>query len=322
MLTQEQLEIRKHGVTASEIAAVVGLNPHCPPHDIWARKLGLSEPIETNEAMERGNYLEEALLKWVADREGVIIDTEQKTVIDPEDPLIIATPDGIAFLPTDTANPCAVVEVKSPGPGTVKDWEDPDVVADGIPLYYLPQVQWQMHATGILTEAIVGALVGSRLRTYRVPYAPDLVREMQRQAHEFWDKYVLTRTPPPMNGNPAAAKWIRNFYSVQRSDVMVEVEGATEEKMRAAVKEYEEARLAEREAKDKKNAAAALLQEAIGERAGIVGSDFKVTWKQTKGRTFTDWEALAKQLDPPESMIAQHTGTKPGYRRLYVKNGG
>jgi putative phage-type endonuclease len=317
MLSEEQLAIRKTGVSGSEVAAVAGLSPWKSPQDVWADKLGLSEPLEQNEAMERGNYLESALLRWMADREGVIIDTDQQTIRSPDHDLVIATPDGLCYLPTDDTGPVAVAEVKSPGWRTARDWADPQAVPDGIPTYYLPQVTWEMAAAN-LDQAIVGALLGGKLQTYRVDFNPDLYQALLGKVEPFWE-YVLRREPPPVApGTADPGRWLRQFYSQQTSDEVLEPEGEQLERIQRYVSDYDDARELEKRAKEKKNLAAARLQEIIGERQGIAGGKFKVTWKQSKDREVVDWKAVAADADVAETLIEQHTERKPGSRRLTV----
>ena len=161
-LSREQLEIRKQGVTGSEIAAVAGLSKWGSPIEIWQRKLGLIPEIETTPAMDRGNFLEAGMREWLAKDTGLVID-ESSTLVHRDHPLVIATPDGIAY---DNGQAVAAVELKSPGPRTCGDWEDPSERQDGIPTYYMPQVIWEMAVLG-LDQCIVGALIWGELRIYR-----------------------------------------------------------------------------------------------------------------------------------------------------------
>jgi putative phage-type endonuclease len=325
MLTPEQIEIRSHGVTGSEIAAVAGLSPYAGPQDVWARKLGLDPGPEQNAAMERGNYLENALVSWTADREGVIVERigeDQQTIVCPDNDLVIATPDGIAYLPTDTKTPIAIVEVKSPGWRTAKDWSDPTEVPDGIPIYYLPQVTWEMAAAQ-LDQSIVGALVDGELLTYRIDFNADLFAKLLERAKEFWD-FVRTRTPPPVSDNdPDPGRWIRAYYSTQEDEDMLEPAGDLGTELRSAVMAYEDARQVASDAEKAKKAAAAVLQTAIGGHAGIQGDGYKVTWKQTRDKTVTDYKEIVEAVGVSEETIAKHTRTKPGYRtmRVTVKKG-
>ena len=43
------------------------------------------------------------------------------------------------------------------------------------------------------------------------------------------------------------------------------------------------------------------------------------TWKNNKDSIKTDWEAVAKALQAPADLIAEHTTTKPGNRPLLLK---
>src|SRR6266568_3045016 len=54
MLTKGQLEERRHGIGASEIAAVAGLNPYVTPTAVWATKVLPVPEIEEPEAPKPG----------------------------------------------------------------------------------------------------------------------------------------------------------------------------------------------------------------------------------------------------------------------------
>ena len=95
MLTNEQLAIRKTGITGSEIAAVAGLSPYESPLTVWARKLDLVDD-DSSAVMERGTYLEEGIRSWYCAKTGANV-AIVGTMVHPDNPIIIATPDGIAY---------------------------------------------------------------------------------------------------------------------------------------------------------------------------------------------------------------------------------
>src|SRR5258708_33425854 len=54
----EWLEARRRGITASEIAAVMGLSPYSSPYALYHQKTGDLPGEEENDAMRPGSYMQ------------------------------------------------------------------------------------------------------------------------------------------------------------------------------------------------------------------------------------------------------------------------
>ena len=63
----EWLEARRHGITASEIAAVLGLSPYESPYSLYWRKLGELPAQDDTLAMALGRHLESFVAGQFAD---------------------------------------------------------------------------------------------------------------------------------------------------------------------------------------------------------------------------------------------------------------
>jgi len=91
----EWLEARRHGVTASEIAVVMGLSPYDSPYALYHRKRGELPDVEDTDAMERGRVLE----PYIADRFGrlhpefALTGDGRRLYRHPDRPWQMATPD-------------------------------------------------------------------------------------------------------------------------------------------------------------------------------------------------------------------------------------
>ena len=328
MLTKEQLAKRKHGIYASEIAAIVGLSPWKTPGEVWVEKTGLgldgelSEEEEQEERpsedIERGVYLERAIIDWTAARTGEIIrpnsgpdGVSDVTYQHPRIPWAHATPDGIIY--RDDAID-GVVEVKAPSWRTAQEWDDPEEIPDGAPVQYLCQVQWQMECAGA-RRAIIGALVDGRLRVYHLTHSEKLANVLLEKAGEFWDSVQAGRPPKVQSASDSA--WLSRLY---RKDVgeIYDVTGDDDALYGGLARDYAIAGAREKEAKDEKAKCKALLQEFLGERPGIRGGDWKVLWKCPKDRETTDWQSIAIAAGASEELIKQFTKRVPSTRRFTV----
>lgn len=314
MLKPEQIEMRKKGIGGSEIAAVVGLNPWTSAQTIWARKVGLEPEAQDNAAMERGRILEPALLRWVEERTGDQVVPCTTTYQHPEFRILMATPDGFAT----RGNHQRVVEVKSPGARTAQHWIPPEELKDGVPYYYIPQLMWEMAATQI-NEAYVGALIGGRFLLYEVPFNRKLYDGLQDRAKEFW-RYVEIREPPPVR-DEKGAEWMKEFYRVQLEPELLKLTGSTEKEIGELVKLYDKLNREVKQQTTSLNTIKGQIQQVIGPRAGLLGKDWKVTWKQAKDSVVVDWRAVAHDMgasDEDHPLVKHHTKTKPGTRRFLV----
>lgn len=68
-------------------------------------------------------------------------------------------------------------------------------------------------------------------------------------------------------------------------------------------------------AEDEKENLVIQLKAAIGDSEGLI-SDYvgKITWRNNKDSNKTNWQAIARALNAPTTIIAQHTETTPGAR--------
>jgi putative phage-type endonuclease len=337
-LTKEQLEFRKKGIGGSEIAAVAGINPWASPADIWASKCGLTEDEkEVTEHMERGIFLEEGILKWAGHRLDLVIQANKETYHSKEHQLVLATPDGLVMggerepvfvnaIRKDMgqppiaklASPSAIAEVKAPSVG--KDWADPEVMPDGVPSYYLPQVVWEMAATNLKEPAVVAAFIGGRLLVYRIPWdktLEELFKLLVQKAEVFWG-YVERQEPPPADGTMAAAKWIKKYYDTQRGVELMKVEpdNSSYQELKAAAIMYEACVRDEKKVKQIKAKSSAVLQQYIKDGAGLQGENFKVTWKQdARGRI--NYKKFVESLSVDGAVLEEYRAKPP--RKFLVR---
>ncbi len=134
--SKEWYEIRKNKIGASDAPIIMGVSPFTTPYQLWQQKLGISEPIAMNKAMERGHVLEEEAREQVEKLTGKKF--PPKVVFHPEYPWMMATLDGLE-IEEET-----FLEIKCPGK------KDHDIAKEGkIPEKYFPQLQHQFAVTGL-----------------------------------------------------------------------------------------------------------------------------------------------------------------------------
>ena len=142
-------------VTASKVAAIIGVSPYDSPRSMWHKMRGdVTDDRPESAAMSRGNYLEAGVLDWWEGRHEEYRTTEvrrQFYATRPDLPWAAATLDGLGV---DPFGEVSVVEVKTTS--RMDDWGTPGT--DEIPTHYLTQVYWQLAMVPEATRAYVAVL--------------------------------------------------------------------------------------------------------------------------------------------------------------------
>ena len=143
-------ELRQGHIGGSLVGTIAGLNKWESPYTAWAKFTG-KIPDETTDspAMEWGRRLEAVVLqKFQDEHEDLDVIQDVGTWQNLERTYQIANPDGLALEPDGSLS---VIEIKTAR--FPDDWEN------GVPLYYMTQVQWYLSCLG-LSKAYVAVLIG------------------------------------------------------------------------------------------------------------------------------------------------------------------
>lgn len=324
-LSVAQLEQRRLGIGASDIAAVAGLNPFKKAVQVWAEKTGFDvaadeegEPGERDEdadaaeetmSQSLGHYAEPAMLAWYRDRVGPVRAAGDVTRAHPEIPWALATPDGIA-------TPKRGVECKLVGFRTSRYWGPSGT--DEIPDYYRPQVEWQALVCDF-EEVDVVALIGSEMRHYRIARDRELGDMLLKIGADFMERHVIPRVPPPLDGTQAARAILHNRFPRHRPETMREWEPIP-------LTLASDLAIVKREIKGleaKEEMLSQLLKERIGdsEGFGLSKKGPRVSWK-TDANGKISWKEVSARFRPfvPAQQAAAIesacVGTPPRVLRL------
>lgn len=211
-LTARQLDIRRGGLTAGDMRAIVGEDPYGrTPHDVFLSKLGLEKPVNETEPMEWGNVLEPEILKRIGRKSGLHVlpvPSEELTVVHKVHKRHIATPDALLSTTPDGA-PEALGEAKAVGLHAMAGWGDTGT--DEIPDWCLVQVTWQMHVKQI-PVCHVGALLGLETRHYTIRLDTELEGVLVDECDRFWRDHVEPRKSPPIDGSEGSRRMLSAIY--------------------------------------------------------------------------------------------------------------
>jgi putative phage-type endonuclease len=202
-------------ITATEIAAVLGLSPWMSRFTLWHKKAGLPHaPFTATPEMEWGVRLEPAVaLKWADEHQDFGVE-ETGTWRHTEREWQRATPDRLL---TQRARTTALLEVKTSPVGD--EWGPSG--SDVIPVHYRTQVQWQLDVLGVQVCHVALLVGGCDYREYVVEYDETDAKVMRGAAERFLDD-VRQGNRPPIDGANDTYQTIRLQHE-GREDVEVEI---------------------------------------------------------------------------------------------------
>lgn len=296
MLTPEQLK----QLGGSDLAAVLGMSPWKRPIDVWSRVVEGAVTEETP-AMLRGTLLEPYI------REFYQRETHAKLLGPtaagfPGKPFLRASLDDRA----DFDGELRVAEFKSSTWRRASEWD-----GDEVPVDFNLQCQWYMRATGdrLADLAVLFGVDDFRIKTIA---ADAELQDMCMDAMcRFWIDHVKTGKPPPPDASDSYKDFLAKRFPKNQGAML---EATPEVDVLVAL--YQEAERRFGGASDELDTIKNSLKALIGTAEGIIGRWGKLTWRAAKDSSRTDWKALAEELRPSKELVAKHTTTTPGSRRL------
>lgn len=275
-LSPEWYALRRQGVAASEIAAVLGLSPWVSPFDLWWHKKTGEDSQPESGAMRRGKRREAAVLADFADAHPEFRVVPQTLPWRNADrPWQLCTPDAVAFDGNPSCDcgatadpdlvcaclddPVAVVEAKTAG--TRDGWGEEGT--DDIPVYYRCQVLWQMDTLD-LRAAYVPVWFGDDYREYLVEWhEPDVL--LMREAAEDFLASLAADTPPDVDSHPATLRRLKRIHP--------DLDDTTTEVPATLVRQYLRAKALRDRAQDRMRLAEARIRNLAGPAARIAWHD-------------------------------------------------
>lgn len=217
----EWLEARRRGVTASEIAIVMGLSPYSSPYALYHQKLGTIPAPEQDDAMQLGTYMEQYVAARFAERhpEFQVWGNGRQLFAHPDRPWQMATPDRClheyyrAPDGAELAYPEVVALLETKIDGGSDEWGEEG--SDEVPVHYRAQALWQMDVMGVST-VYVAVLIWHRrqVRVYEITLDDDAradLKLMRSEAREFLDR-IDTKDEPDVDWRPATLDALRTLH--------------------------------------------------------------------------------------------------------------
>lgn len=191
MLTQEQKDLRKKGLGATDCAVVMGLSRYKTPYELWLEKTGRREEaaILTDDRLHLRHAHEETISREYARRKEVKLRRVNQTIIHKRLPFMLCNLDRVII------GQRKIVECKSASGFMRGYWGETG--SDEAPIEYLLQVQHQM-ACAEYDDADIAALIDiDDYRIYATPRNEKIIKKIEDECERFWVENVLADVAPP-----------------------------------------------------------------------------------------------------------------------------
>jgi len=264
----EWLEARTRTIGASEVAAVLGLDPWQTPLQLYLRKRGEIPATEPTMQMEAGHRMEPVIAEWYSDDTGREVQDLGRYTIqrNAELPFMHATLDRI-IMPCDGHEMPGTLQIKNVTAYKSGEW------AEGVPLHTQIQVQAEM-AVAKMDWGSVAALIGGNQFVWQDQERnDDFIVMACRKCGEFMAN-VERGIPPEASASDNDALGILWPHHVPEKVVELPMDAADW----YAVIERTEAAIVELQIE--RDAAKAKVKQAIGDaERGVLPDGSGWTWK-------------------------------------------
>ena len=299
-INKQWVEARKNGIGGSDVASIMGLNKYSSPLNVWLIKTGREESpdLSGKEAVEWGNRLEDVVAEKFADEHPELkVYRRNATLVSIERPWAFANLDRWV---TDGHGDVGILEVKTVGMRRAADWDD------GVPLYYLTQVNHYMSVTGYQHAWVAVLIGGQEFREYYIERDDEDIATINNYVDTFWHDFVETDTAPALIGNDPEA----NALLSQHSDPSQEFITMLDEDV-SMLDELQEIKDQIDDLKHRKTLIENTIKDIIGDNKGIETETRRITWVRSTRSSFDK-----------KAFDEAHPGITNDYMKTSVTNGG
>jgi putative phage-type endonuclease len=199
--TTSDLGDRSSYLGATDIAAIVGVSPWATPIDVYRAKVeGIDK--DAGNAARLGLLLEPIIVEEYERQEGVKT-RRLNEVTHRAYPFIKGHPDRIVVGTDGIMDAKAYLHSQ-------REWGEPGT-AD-VPPHVTVQMQVYMGLMGRAWADVVLFSGSLPLKVYRVPADPVLYDQLVAVAVEFWERHVLLRVPPVVDGTDSYRRYLEQRY--------------------------------------------------------------------------------------------------------------
>lgn len=288
-------EERKGAITATSVAAIMGLSPWQTALDVYLDKISEEIDDTDNENMARGRRAERYVLETYIENTGYTLEVNLPTLTHPKYSFMKGNIDA------RVKGQNIIVEAKS---SKSTSWNE-------LPIYYKTQVAFYAMISNAERVDIPVLFSGWEYGCFSYYRDPEFEKEIEEAVCNFWNNHVIPRIPPPAQNLEDMVK----LYPVQEQGKIIVNDNKniniivffilrTQEDIKALEQEIEESKLRLME----------YMKDAEELDCGSIG---KVTWKAQKTnrlniKAIQDElpEVYQKYLNESESRVFRIKGAK------------
>lgn len=319
---EEWLAERRKSLGGSDIGSALGLCKWRSPYAVWAEKTGLTPEEPDNEAMRQGRDLEEYVAERFSELTGKKVRRVNAILRNDDFPHLHANID------RDIVGEDAGLECKTASALNTSRFRGAE-----FPASYYTQCVTYLAVTGYKRWYLAVLVLGREFKVYQVTTVPDdevpewcagsvyvgaeEFDSLKAFAAQFWEQYVETKTPPPVDGSESTAETIETIFA-ESDDAAEEIDlTAVADKLTARAELKEQKERIEAEITEAENAIKAFMETAP--RGVLIGANTTttVTWKTQESRRF-DAKAFAKD-HPGMDLTPYYTKSQSRPFRVITK---
>lgn len=292
-ITEEQKELRKRHLCASDAAPALGLSPYKSPVELWLEKRGEvteDESIADFLPVQIGNACERPILEFAIQKLGLTPAYNAYSQMHVHDNGVLAANfDALAFEGSDWKAPSLPVEAKYAE--RREEWGPEQDGIDGIPQQYAVQMLTQIAVIGAPKGYLAAYLPGRyrEVRIYECVPPAGMVLALEQKLCEWWFQHVVKGARPDQ-AEPCTLEVLARRIRVPGK--AAEVDPGL---LSVFIEQDAKAKRYEAEAKQSK----AKLLESIGDaEIATVGGVPVFTYTEQNGQRRVDLDVL--QRDHPE----------------------
>lgn len=267
---EQWLALRKTGIGASEIAAVLGESPWVSALQLYAEKTGQVETADLADEVESvfwGTKLEPVIIEVYGQRTGRTVQRAGKLLRSHAEPWALATLDALTDDDSGAAWP---LEVKTASAFVAEEW------AEGPPPHYYLQVQQQLLVTGAARATVACLLGGQRLVWCDVDRDDVAIRRLVYAGRRFWGRVQNADAPAP-DGSDSAKRTLAQLYPHDDPEKYVVLPADLQE----VADELEDLKEQTKAAKRRQTELENLIKAALGTGTrGVLPSGIEYSWKE------------------------------------------
>lgn len=302
---QAWLDARRLGIGGSDVAAIIGVSPWASPSEIWLEKTGrgLADSLDNNPTVQFGNMMEQHIGDWFHDTHPNILVRRLNAICQKLDkPHAQASLD---FECKDENGVWGILEIKTARSQAM--WND------GVPAYYMTQVQHYMYVTNRPYAWFAVFFRDScQFGAYYVERDDAYIDVIEAAVDKFWEDNVIENVPPEkIVGTTNEAKALMKIVGMPTGS---HFKKRTDPQTADLIERYKDAVARAKAADDDKTKYGNQLRTLIGSDKGVMTDTERITWTRSE-RTTLDSKKV-RELHPDVFEECSKTETVSGGLRI------